>query len=127
MRAHQRKFTRVTVAVHAELRVGGNVIIRGKLENISFNGFLFRSDAMLPDHTPCLVVLQLNGGQGGASIEAQGLVVRAESRTLAIQFVELIGQESAQHLRNLVLLNSGADLHQVEEELQSHWGLYAKS
>ena len=55
MPANQREFTRVTVAIHAELRVGGTVIIHGKLENVSFKGLLLRCDAALPEQTPCLV------------------------------------------------------------------------
>jgi hypothetical protein len=123
MRPHQRKFTRVAVAVHAELRIGGNVVIHGKLRNISVNGLLLRCDAMLPDQSPCVVFLHLDGGQGGPNIEAQGLVVRSGLRSLAIQFIELVGQESAQHLRNLVLYNSGPHVDQVEKEFQSYAGL----
>ncbi len=127
MGSNQREFTRVTVAIHAELRVGGNVIIHGKLENVSFNGLLLRSDTTLPEQTPCVVVLHLHGGQGGPSFEAQGLVVRHEPPSIGVQFIELIDQESAQHLQNLVLYNSGAHADQVEEEFESHVGLRAKS
>lgn len=127
MGSNQREFTRVTVAIHVELRVGGNVIIHGKLENVSFNGLLLRSDATLPEQTPCVVVLHLHGGQGETSLEAQGLVVRHEPSSIGVQFIELIDQESAQHLQNLVLYNSGAHADQVEEEFESHLGLRAKS
>jgi len=127
MLANQRQFTRVTVAIHAELRVGGMVIIHGKLENVSFNGLLLRCDVTLPEQTPCLVFLHLDGGQGGPTIEAQGVVVRHKPHTVAVQFLELVGQESAEHLRNLVLYNSGNQGDLVEEEFQSHVGLHAKS
>ena len=59
MSANQREFTRVRVAIHAELRVGGNVIIHGEPENVSFNGLLLRCDAMLPEQTPCCLFLHL--------------------------------------------------------------------
>ena len=61
----QREFTRVKVAIHVELRMGGNVVIRGELDNVSFNGVLLRCEATLPEQTPCLVFLHLDGGQGG--------------------------------------------------------------
>lgn len=124
---NHREFTRVKVAIHVELRVGGNVVIQGELENVSFNGLLVRCETTLPEQTPCLVFLHLDGGQGGPTIEAQGLVTRADPQTLAIQFTELIGNESTQHLRNLVLYNSGTQANQVEDEFESHVGLYAKS
>ena len=123
----QREFTRVKVAIHVELRMGGNVVIRGELDNVSFNGVLLRCEATLPEQTPCLVFLHLDGGQGGPTIEAQGLISRTEPHKLAIQFTELIGQESNYHLQNLVLYNSGAQASRVEEEFEAHVGLHAKS
>jgi len=124
---NHREFTRVQVAVHVELRMGGNVVFQGELDNVSFNGLLLRCETTLPEHTPCLVFLYLDGGQGGPTIEAQGVVTRTESHKLAVQFTELIGTESTQHLRNLVLYNSGMQANRVEEEFESHVGLYAKS
>ena len=124
---NQREFARVRVTIQAELRVGGNVVIQGELENVSFNGLLLCCEATLPKQTPCRVYLHLDGGQGGPTVEAQGLVTRNESHTLAIQFTEVIGNESFQHLRNLVLYNSGLQVNQVEEEFGSHVGLHAKS
>jgi hypothetical protein len=127
MLVNQRQFTRVTVAIHAELRVGGTVIIHGNLQNVSFNGLLLRCDVTLPEQTPCLVVLHLDGGEGGPTIEAQGVVVRDKPNAIAVQFLELVGQESAEHLRNLVLYNSGNQGDLVEEEFRSHMGLQAKA
>ena len=124
---NQREFTRVKVAIHAELQVSGNVVIHGELENVSFNGLLLRSETVLPEQTPCLVFVHLEGGQGGPTIEAQGLVTRTEPRKLAVQFMELVGQESPQPLRNLVLYNSWTRANQVEEEFRSHVGLHGKS
>jgi len=124
---NHREFTRVKVAIHVELRMGGNVVIQGELENVSFNGVLLRCETTLPEHTPCLAFLYLDGGQGGPTIEAQGVVTRTESHKLAVQFTELIGTESTQHLRNLVLYNSGTQANRVEEEFESHVGLHAKS
>lgn len=124
---NHREFTRVKVAIHVELRMGGNVVIQGELDNISFNGLLLRCETILPEYTPCLVFLHLDGGQGGPTIEAQGLVTRIEPHKLAIQFTELLGNESTHHLRNLVLYNSGIQANRVEDEFESHVGLQAKS
>lgn len=124
---NHREFTRVKVAVHVELRIEENVVIQGQLDNVSFNGLSLRCDAALPEGTPCLVFLHLDGGKGGPTIEAQGLVIRTESHRVGIQFTELIGTESAQHLRNLVLYNSATQANRVEAEFESHVGLQAKS
>jgi hypothetical protein len=124
---NHREFTRVKVAIHVELRMEENVVIQGQLDNVSFNGLSLRCEAVLPENAPCRVFLHLDGGQGGPIIEAQGLVTRTESHRLGIQFTELIGAESAQHLRNLVLYNSAAQANRVEEEFESHVGLQAKS
>ena len=123
---NQRGFTRVRVAILAELRVGGNVEVHGKLDNVSMNGLLLNCDTSLPEQTPCLIMIHLDGGQGGPTIEAQGRVTRTQPHQLAVQFTELIGHESSHHLQNLVLYNSGGQANQVEEELESHVGLQAK-
>ncbi|MEX0830035.1 MAG: PilZ domain-containing protein [Nitrospirales bacterium] len=124
---NHREFTRVQVAVHVELRTEENVVIQCKLDNVSFNGLSLRCDAALPERTPCLVFLYLDGGQGGPTIEAQGVVIRTESHRLGIQLTKLIGAESAQHLRNLVLYNSSTQANRIEAEFESHVGLQAKS
>ena len=124
---NHREFTRVKVAIHVELHMGGNVVIHGELDNVSFNGVLLRCETTLPEQTPCVIFLHLDGGQSGPTIEAQGLVTRTEPHKLAVQFTELIGNESTQHLRNLVLYNSGTQAKRIENEFESHLGLYAKS
>ena len=124
---NHREFTRVKVAIHVELRMGGNVVIQGELDNVSFNGLLMSCETTLPEQTPCRVFLHLDGGQGGPTIEAQGIVMRTEPHKLAIQFTELMGNDSTHHLKNLVLYNSGTQANRVEEEFESHVGLHAKS
>ncbi|MGD9849801.1 MAG: PilZ domain-containing protein [Nitrospirales bacterium] len=127
MVSNQREFTRVAVAIHVELEVGGDVVIPGEIDNVSLNGLLIRADTTVPDQTPCLVRIHLDGGAGGPTIEAKGLVVRAGSGKLAIQFSEILGVESMKHLQNLVLYNSGPQADQTEAEFQAHTGLKAHS
>ena len=124
METNQREFTRVKVAIHVELRMGGNVVIPGELENVSLNGLMLRAAASVPDQTPCIVFIHLDGGGiGGPRIEAKGRVVRIEPDHLAVQFSEVLGVEGMSHLRNLVLYNSGTQADRVETEFQSHLGL----
>ena len=124
---NHREFTRVKVAIHVELRMGGNVVVQGELDNVSFSGLLLRCEATFPEQTPCLVFLHLDGGQSGPTIEAHGVVIRTDPHKLAVQFTELIGHESTHHLRNLVLYNSGAQSSRVEEEFDAHVGLHSQS
>ena len=123
MESNQREFTRVKVAIHVELRVGGNVVIPGEIDNISFNGLLIRSHSTVPEQTPCLACIYLDGGTGGPIIEAKGQVVRTGAGILAIQFLEILGTEGMNHLQNLILYNSGHLVHQTETEFQGHVGL----
>ncbi|MDR4494410.1 MAG: PilZ domain-containing protein [Nitrospirales bacterium] len=127
MISNQREFIRVKVVIHVELRVGGNVVIPGKIDNISLNGLLICTDSIVPDQTPCLVRIHLDGGTGGPTIEANGQVVRAGSGKLAVQFSEILGTEGMSHLQNLILYNSGHQVDQAEAEFQSHLGLKANS
>ena len=127
MVSNQREFTRVKVAIHVELRVGGNVVIPGEIENVSLNGLLIRSDSTLPEQTPCLACIYLDGGTGGPTIEAKGQVVRTGPGKLAIQFLDILGTEGMRHLQNLILYNSGHLVHQAEAEFQGHLGLMPKS
>ena len=124
---NQREFTRVNVAIYLELRVGGNVLIPGEIDNVSLNGLLIRTDSIVPDQTPCLARIHLDGGMGGPTIEAKGQIVRSGSGKLAIQFSEILGAESLNHLQNLILYNSGHQLDQAEAEFQGHTGLKANS
>ena len=123
MATNQREFIRVTVAIHVELRMGGNAVIPGELVNVSLNGVLLRGQAIVPDGTPCIAVIHLDGGAGGPTIEARGHVVRTEADQLAVQFTDIMGTDGMRHLRNLVLYNSGTQADHVEAEFQSHLGL----
>jgi hypothetical protein len=118
-----REFTRVHVAIHVELRVGGAVVISGKLENISLNGLLLQTATTVPEGTPCLARIYLDGGIGGPVIEARGAVVRAEVGKLAVHFREVLGDDGLRHLSNLVLYNSGDHVDRVEAEIHNHKGL----
>jgi hypothetical protein len=86
-------------------------VIQGDLENVSLKGLLLRCETVLPEQTPCQVFLHLDGGQGGPTIEAQGLARRTDPQKLAIQFTELIDNESTHHLPNLLLYYSGTPVN----------------
>ena len=71
--------------------------------------------------------LHLDVGKVGPPLEAQGLARRTDAQRLSVQFTELIGNESTNHLRILLLYNSGMQVNQVDDEFEPHVGLHAKS
>lgn len=123
---NRREFTRVFVKLEAELLSGGYVVVKGRLENVSYNGMFLRCDTVLPVGTQCQVGLVLAGGAGARYVQARGVVSRIEKAGLAVQFTEILGEESAAHLKNLVLYNSQDKLPQIQQEFQTHLGLKAR-
>lgn len=123
MATNEREFIRVTLAIHVELRFEDNLVISGELENVSLNGLILRAKAKVSPQAPCLVVIHLDGGAGGPTIQAKGVVARTTPDKVAVQFQEILGNEGMIHLRNLVLYNSGRYADQVETEFHDHVGL----
>jgi len=66
--------------------------------------------------------LFLEGRGGDMNIEANGYVVRSLIDGMAIEFTELIGLESWDHLRNLVLYNAEEPIR-AQEQFAAHVGL----
>ncbi len=119
----RREFTRVRVNILSELRSGGSVDITGTLANVSLNGMFLNTEAHLPEEATCDISLLLEGGEETITIQTEGKVIRNNPFGMAIQFTKILGPESLNHLQNLVLHNSGAQIGQVEEELASHLGI----
>ncbi len=122
----RREFTRVQVKLQAELQSGGKVLIQGELGDVSLNGLFLLTRGTLPIDSSCQIMLMLDGGQGMLCIQVKGKVSRVEESGIAIQFTEILGEESLSHLRNLVLLNSGDLAQQVEHEFHEHVGIKEK-
>lgn len=121
--SNHREFTRVPVHVRAEVTGGGLSISGSATQNLSLKGMLLICSERLPEATECRVTLFLGDGQ--LQIQAEGTVSRATPEGLAIQFTRIIGLESLEHLRNLLLLNS-RDTDKVELELNEAAGIHRK-
>lgn len=117
---HRREFSRVPVHLRAEVSVGGAPLAEGTFENLSLKGGLFRSKALPAPGARVDVRLHLEGTE--IEVHAQGTVVRPGAGGVAIQFTEIVGIDSLEHLRNLILFNTH-DPHQVEQEFHEHLGL----
>lgn len=116
----RREFSRVAVHIPAEVRSDGQATVSGSMENLSLKGGLFRTSQPFPDGARVDVRLHLEGTE--IEVHTQGFVVRSTSDGSAIQFTEIVGVDSLEHLRNLILFNTH-DPHKVEEEFHEHLGL----
>lgn len=116
----RREFSRVAVHLKAEVTADGTVYREGTMENLSLKGGFFRTTATLRDGQPVAVRLHLDGTE--IEVHTRGVVVRGGEGGFAIQFTEIIGLDSLEHLRNIIMFNTH-DPHQVEEEFHGHLGL----
>src|SRR5262249_7897245 len=116
----RREFSRVPVFIAAEITTGGERYEGGTMENLSLKGGFYRSNRVPADGVKVDVRLYLDGTD--IVIATQGIVVRSGPSGCALQFTEIVGVESLEHLRNLILFNTH-DPHQVEREFQEHLGL----
>jgi chemotaxis protein CheX len=117
---HRREFSRVPVHLRAEVRLTAGRQLDGTMEHVSLKGGFFRTAAHIPEGAACDVRMRLEGTE--IAVHAQGTVVRPGEGGVAIQFLEIVGIDSLEHLRNLILFNA-SDPHQVEREFHDHLGL----
>ena len=124
---NQREFTRVPLAVEVDILSGDTPIVSGRTKDISMKGLYLLSDERLPVGTDYHIVLLLSGRGPSASlaplmlgIQANGRIVRVTNAGLGIEFTEIIGQDSFEHLRHLLLHHSQEqpETEQVQQELQ---------
>ena len=119
----QREFTRVPLRVRAEVKGGGLSIASSATQSLSLKGMLVACEERLPIGTECQITLFL--GDGDIQILAEGNVVRCYPEGIAFQFTRILGLESFEHLRKLVLYNA-ADPDQVEGEFNASTGIHRK-
>jgi hypothetical protein len=93
------------------------------MESLSLKGGFFRSADPPRNAARVDVLLHLDGTE--IKVHAQGFVVRSGPDGCAVQFTEIIGLDSLEHLRNLILFNSHTpeQVEQVEHEFNDHLGL----
>lgn len=116
----RREFSRVAVHLKAEINASGKVHRDGTLENLSLKGGFLRAADPPGEGASVDILLHLDGTD--IAVQARGVVVRAGPAGCALQFTEIVGLDSLEHLRNLILLNSH-NPYQVEREFHDHLGL----
>ncbi len=122
--SNQREFTRVPTRVQAEVKGGGLTITGVAAETLSLKGMFVNCAEQLPVGTACQITLFL--GEGDIQIQAEGQVVHSYPEGIALQFSRILGLESFEHLRKLVLYNA-PDPSLVESEFLSSTGIHRKA
>jgi hypothetical protein len=117
---NKRIFTRVPPHIDVQVEAAERPRIQGRTRDVCMNGLYMVSEAVLPVDTPCRVTLLLSGTE--ERIQVNGRVVRVDGSGMAMCFTEILGLESYEHLRNLLLHNAELAA-QIEKELNESIGL----
>ncbi len=117
---HRRQCSRVKLHLRAELLCPGAAVVPGIIANLGLQGGFLHTETPPEEGSPCQVRVFLDGTD--QLVCAIGRVLRHGPGGCAFRFEELIGLESLDHLRNLVLYNSD-DPRRVEQEMHDHLGL----
>lgn len=122
MRQERREFTRVPVSMELDVTADQQATYSGQTRDISLGGLYCQCPMPATVGAQCHVVLFLGGRDSEVRIATRGRVARVDSAGIGIEFTEVVGIESLEHLRNLVLYNA-TDPQQVEQEFASHLGI----
>jgi hypothetical protein len=124
-RADAREFSRARVPVTAEIVLNGVVHRTERVRDVSLSGIFLELPGLAAVGVPCRVSVQLNPPDG-PTVRALGRVARVDATGVGIALVELIGLESLEHLRNLILYH-GRDPDRLVEEFLAHDGLQRRA
>lgn len=116
-----REFSRARVPVTAEVALEGRVVRTDRVRDVSLSGVFLELPELAAVGTGCELTIQLNPPEG-PSVRASGRLVRADATGVGIAIVELIGLDSLEHLRNLILYH-GSDPDRLVTEFLAHDGL----
>ena len=120
--SNAREFTRVNTRINIVLSTGESKNMNGAVKDVSANGVYVSCEGEAPEGTECHVEIALSEDPAGPVIKGHGRVVRVEADGLAINFTEIIGEDSFVHLRNLVLYNA-KQIDSVEAKFSKHAGI----
>lgn len=115
----QRGFSRSPTTVRATLFPDNGPAVEGEARDLSMNGVFIRCATSLPSGSRCRIELSRDPL---IHIEATGKVTRLAEDGFAVNFDEIVGTESFEHLQRLVLYNN-PDPEQVLAESKRHSGI----
>lgn len=120
--SNRREFTRVPMQVAVEVTSTQGNTTTHQVKDVSLNGLYLQCKKPLPLGADCRVTFFLGERENPIRIEASGKVVRVDPAGMGLEITAVVGVESFEHLRNLVLYNS-SDTDQVEQEFHDHIGI----
>ena len=121
MNDENRRFSRISFKVKAQLQIDNQIFTTPELSNLSVGGCLLPLTVDFPPGTPCLLKIILEGTVEEMSVQVEGEIVRATPDGVALRFLR-IEPESLFHLRNIILYNA-PDADIIEHEISRHPGL----
>ena len=123
--SQRREFTRVRLPIVALVTVRG-VGLRVTVCDFSLDGIGVKPDPALELGAPCTVELRREEAIDETWVTAEGTVARAGAEIVGIQFEHLVGLESLDHYRALLLYHA-EDPDEMVSEFNAHWGLRPKT
>jgi PilZ domain len=123
--AEKREFSRIPIQLDVEIVSPRPAPHPCYVKDVSMKGMFLLCKNPLPIGSDCRVALILSGGETPIRIEIGGTVSRVDTTGMGLETTEIVGIESFEHLRNLVLYNA-TDPDQVEQEFEGHIGLKRK-
>ena len=119
----RREFIRIIRPLEVDVLSDGDNEFRGVTHDLSMKGVLVSAGAKRENGTEVRCTVYVDGRDGTARIVATGTIVRQTPGGMAIAFRGIEGLDSLEHLRQLLRLNAGLELEQVEREIAAHLGL----
>jgi hypothetical protein len=110
---NQRKFTRATFSLKAEIDHRGKVT-EGEVVNLSLQGLLARTSATIKPGEPLRITLRVTGQTSTLAIHADATAVRTSAEGVAVRF-EKVDLDSYVHLRHILADKIGG-LDKLDEE-----------
>lgn len=123
----KREFSRVATRPRARLSLSnGEELLLAEVIDVSLGGVLLNGESTAGAGTDVVVEIMLGEDPEENVISASGKIARNDERGIAVEFADLEGADSLEHLRNLVLYNSTAP-QTIEEEFRQHSGISRKT
>jgi DNA-directed RNA polymerase subunit E'/Rpb7 len=118
----RREFSRSPIKFDVEVHFEKGMITTDRTRDVSMNGIYLYTNGKYTLNTPCQMIIYLGERGPRPRIVVNGKISRVDDEGIAVEFAEVIGQESFLHLQRLVAYNS-LDPDKAVEEFKKHFGI----